>query len=525
MTERSSPESCQPQPQPQLPYLDRSSQHPTPEIKASAGRGKFIQGSYRFRCRRDGQVGNRPDDDSTLRPPKLQFSRMRFLPITGLMGVTCPSFVRHSVSAMLALKLRRSHYFFGVQAIVVGLTLAAGGCGRSTESAPNSGSARPARHSLDSTESPSGSVALSQSKLPIYQLTMATEDLGGLEDGSYSNNPRPATFTCDGVEHRGVQVRVRGQWSRGWPKKSLKILFADAQPFQRRHSLNLNSGWRDPAFVREVLAYHIYSVCGAPASEAKVIRLEVNGKFRGLYIDVEQPSKSFLERKDLRNATVFKALGRANQADEREQPRPEHYRLNYSQESHHEDGDLELATFCRNLARAPNLEEFFETRVEVNRYVNYLAATVLTQNWDSLNKNHFLIFDRRGSKKWLVIPWDLDRTLGDHWSESFSETELPILLGTQRQPGVTGWNRLEERFFSVPQYRAHFKKRLQELLESEFTPEKLFPYLDQLEASIASDSVADRARWGGGNTHRGIAQVKDFIRRRRSFLKAELLKL
>ena len=363
-------------------------------------------------------------------------------------------------------------------------------------------------------------------RLPRYELTMAPQDLAALEGGDYQNSTHPASFQSEGVDQGRVQVRVRGQWSRSWPKKSLKIIFDEAHPFNERHSLNLNSGWRDPAFVREVLAYHLYSVCGAPAGQARVVRLDANGKFRGLYIEVEQPSKSFLRRHDLKGATVFKALGRANQADERDLGTPGAFRSNYSLESKQAAGDEALQSFCRDLANTTDAGDFFQKRVDLDHYVNFLAATALTQNWDGFNKNHFLVYDGSGTKKWLVLPWDLDRTLGDHWDGSFSQAKMPLLLGTRKQPSVTGWNRMEERFFSDAGLRARFAKRLTEVLEAEFTTAKIFPFLDQLEADLAGDAVAERARWGGGgDIHEGIAQLKTFIPHRRAFLLAEVRKL
>src|SRR5690349_14702045 len=80
------------------------------------------------------------------------------------------------------------------------------------------------------------------SRLPHYELRMAAQDLDALDLDPFSNATRPATFIAGGKTYAGVKVRVRGSWSRSWPKKSLKILFDHKQPFEERHSLNLNSG-------------------------------------------------------------------------------------------------------------------------------------------------------------------------------------------------------------------------------------------------------------------------------------------
>jgi spore coat protein H len=258
-----------------------------------------------------------------------------------------------------------------------------------------------------------------------------------------------------------------------------------------------------------------------------MIRLEINGQFQGLYVEVEQPGKGFLKRLGLHGASVYKALSRSNRADERELGNPESYRAQYHKETRELEGLAELQQFCEELSRNTNALDFFERRVDLEHYINYLAASVLVQHWDGFNKNHFLIYDGEGSKKWLIVPWDLDRTLGDHWNMSFGMAELPVLLGTRREPGVTGWNRMEDRFFSDPALRARFLDRLAELLNKEFTPEKLFPILDQFQADIAPEAEMDRRKWPGpaGDFRHGIAEVKKFIERRRAYLLSELPRL
>jgi spore coat protein H len=365
------------------------------------------------------------------------------------------------------------------------------------------------------------------SALPVYELKIDPKDLKALERDPSSNERRPATFIANGETYAGVKLRYRGQWARSWPKKPLKIFFNHGKLFEGRRCLNLNSGWRDPAFVREPLAYHVYAACGVPAPTARMVRLQVNGEFMGLYIEVEQPDKAFLSRIDLKGAALFKATSDSNEADERDLGSEKAFSAHYEKETQKDEGFRDLQLFCHELARTTNAVEFFTRRVDMEKYVNYLAATALIQNWDCFNRNHFLLFDGRGSQKWFVVPWDLDRTLGDHWGGGFGYTQLPALLGTRRLPGTTGWNRLEDRFLSETPLRRRFLDRLSELLEKEFKAEKLFPILDRFESEIAADAKQDRRRWPGSapDLHSGIAQVKSYIERRRSFLLGEVRKL
>ena len=365
------------------------------------------------------------------------------------------------------------------------------------------------------------------SSLPLYELKMDAKDLAALERNPGSNETHPATFVAESEVYTNVQVRFRGEWARSWPKKPLKIFFSRAKPFQGHHSLNLNSAWRDPAFVRETLAYHVYDACGVPASRSRMVRLHLNGRFRGLYVEVEQVDKSFLGRFNLKGAGLYKATSDNNQADERDLGSEAAFAPHYENESQKTDGLRELQLFCHELALATNALDFFTRRMDLEKYINYLAASVLVQHWDCFNKNHFLVYDRSGSGKWFALPWDLDRTFGDHWNHSFDCANLSILLGTRQAPGVTGWNRLQDRFFSEPVLRARLLERLAELLEKEFTTEKLFPLLDRLESEMGRDAALDRRRWSGPreDLHSGIAGVKSYIEQRRTFLQRELKQL
>jgi len=368
--------------------------------------------------------------------------------------------------------------------------------------------------------------AAAEDSLPVYELQMARKDVAALERSADSNQTYPAKFSAEGKSY-DVKVRYRGQWARSWPKKPLKILFEKDSPFLGQHCLNLNSAWRDPSFIREHLAYEIYARCGVSAPKSRMVRLDLNGKFRGLYVEVEQPDKPLLHRYDLSGAALFKAISQSNMSDERDLRSEPAFKRSYERHTQKDEGIAILQQFCRELARATNVATFFEEHVDLDRYVNYLAVSVLIQHWDGFNKNHFLVCDQRRSGKWAVIPWDLDRTFGDHWNGSFDHAQLPVLLGTRQLPGVTGWNRLEDRFCSEPVLRQRLFKRLDELLQKEFTPDSLFPVIDRLERQIAAAAKLDRQLWPSGNSdlRAGMAHLKAYIQARRSYVRKELARL
>ena len=361
-------------------------------------------------------------------------------------------------------------------------------------------------------------------QLPVYELKVSAEEWEKLLRAPRSDDRHPAKFTTGGREY-SAEVRYRGVWARTWPKKALKIFFEKDKDFEGQHTLNLNSNWRDPAFVREQLAYRIYAACGVPAPKTRMVKLNVNGEFHGVFLEVEQPAKPFLKRTGLKGAVVYKANSHQWLADERDLGAESVFHEHYEKQTHKDEDYRDLQSFCHDLATTTDVAGFFATHVDMDRYVSFLAGSALVQNWDWYSKNHYLVLDAAGSKKWLVVPWDLDRTLGDHWQGPFDSADLPLRLGTEAQPGTVGWNKLFDAFYKEPALRKRLLDRLEVLLQTEFTKEKLFPILDRWESEISADVALDRQRWPNpraGDIHAGIAGVKRYIEDRRAYLFGEI---
>jgi len=323
---------------------------------------------------------------------------------------------------------------------------------------------------------------------------MGVDEWEKLRRAPRSEERHPAKFAASGTEY-SVGVRYRGDWARTWLKKPLKIFFEKDKDLDGQRVLNLNSNWRDPAFIREQLAYHIYEACGVPAPRTRMVKLNLNGEFHGVFLQVEQPEKAFLRRVGLKGAVVYKANSHQLRSDESDLGEEALFRANYEKETRKDEDYSDLQSFCHELATTKDVAGFFDTRIDLDRYVNFLAGNILVQNWDWFTKNHFLVYDVAGSKRWLAIPWDLDRTLGDHWGWAFDVADVPLGLGTQAQPGIIGWNKLFDAFYKEPTLRKRLLDRLEVLLNTEFTEKKLFPILDRWESDIGADVALDRQRW------------------------------
>lgn len=110
-----------------------------------------------------------------------------------------------------------------------------------------------------------------------------------------------ADLVVDGVTYPNVGVRIRGNTSytalpSGSDKFSLKIDTAFVDPEQALmgyDSINLNNGFHDPTFMREV-TYNNFVARFIPNPRANHVQVTLNGQNWGVYINVQQPNKTML---------------------------------------------------------------------------------------------------------------------------------------------------------------------------------------------------------------------------------------
>lgn len=110
-----------------------------------------------------------------------------------------------------------------------------------------------------------------------------------------------STLVVDGVTYTDVGARIRGNTSftrlpAGSQKFSLKLTLDFVDPDQRLlgyDTINLNNGFRDPTFSREVV-YNNFVAQFVPNIRANNVVLSINGENWGVYNNVQQGDKSML---------------------------------------------------------------------------------------------------------------------------------------------------------------------------------------------------------------------------------------
>ena len=346
--------------------------------------------------------------------------------------------------------------------------------------------------------------------VPVYHFLLDPALVEDLDANVHSDEYRKGIFMGEGKVHCDVGFRYRGQTSRWLPKKHWKVQFhPDAglrgpePPHARFRTINLNSGYGDKSFLREMLGFQLWRDMGEAYCETWHSRAYLNGEYLGLYIAIENPNGDFLERNRLKEGWLWKSYSTGDSLGggfELEQGDPT-------------SGAAALASFLEgiNELEGESLEAFIEERMNVDSFVNYLAGCQLIHQADAVAKNYLLYADPEG--KFTMFPWDLDLTHGrnyecsgggiwndtirhDMWERETGDEEL--LYGTRANPKCgDSWNAIIDAFLvKTHAFRAIYYKKLSEHLAHFYHPDVLVPRIEELRAQLREEVARDRARWG-----------------------------
>ncbi|MFT6181053.1 MAG: hypothetical protein ACJAQT_003967 [Akkermansiaceae bacterium] len=342
------------------------------------------------------------------------------------------------------------------------------------------------------------------------------------------------TGTRAAVLHLGefydnVFCRLRGGSSAGLSKKSYKFDFNTEYHFRMKEDLgavraeefNLNTTWTDKAYVRQPLSYDLYDLAGSPGPECFLMRVEQNGAFFSVAAYTEQVDKRLLRREKGidDDGALYKMSNGGTSANGGVEKKNREYESN-----------ADLAAFVSGLNLSGTaLENFIFDNVDIPRQLNYLAATVLTQNNDNMTKNYYLYRDTEGSGEWTQLPWDTDLTWGSHYMTNDNIAHDGIwatadyvlggrnanalispshpFVGIQELRGNRSWNKIIDTLLENDRFKGMFRRRLQTLIDEVLLGTEIEDRIDLIEMALGNDAVFDRNKWGQFGQSQSLAQA------------------
>ena len=356
---------------------------------------------------------------------------------------------------------------------------------------------------------------------------------------------QPATFRAGGVDYP-VLVRLRGASARDFPKKSWNVSFEDKVRFEDRTSLNLVAGYSDATMLAEKISFDLLEAMRVPAARAKFVRLSINGRNEGLFMDIEQINKAFLRAHDLpdKDASIYRAGWKDTELKLRSWKVP--YQGDWKKKTNEKENDAALDSVLATINRTPEprFPAALEQQMDLEGYIRSMVMDALMANNFIEDSESYFLFDHVNNR-WLYAAWDLNNVDARWWYQvSLQPENVPhyrqplysFTLGnaeiTQRynerkgiHPGyLPVFSNLGTRIVRNPTLRARLEARLDKALTELFTPDVMGPYIDQLHTLIAFDMARDPymdpAKFAAGRTY-----MRDFVRLRREHILRERARL
>jgi hypothetical protein len=251
----------------------------------------------------------------------------------------------------------------------------------------------------------------------------------------------PATLTVDGKKYPNVGVHFRGMSSFGGVgpghKRSMGISLDHTDKKQRLYgykTLNLLNSHDDPSHLTPVLYSHI-SRQYIPATKANLVRVVINGESWGIYPNVQQFNREFVEENFKTNkGTRWKVPGPGPGGLVYFGEKIENYKSRFEIKSaDKEESWKALINLCKTLHETPpdKLESALRPIVDIDSLLWFLALDVALINGDGYwtrNSDYNLYLDEHG--KFHFLPHDIN--------EAFKPSMGPMGPPAAQRPSPPG---------------------------------------------------------------------------------------
>jgi spore coat protein CotH len=337
------------------------------------------------------------------------------------------------------------------------------------------------------------------------QLCKQTRDFG-----SAFTNPKEKPFSyfkgnisIDGVGIESVGIRKKGFiGSLDELRPSLKIKFDEfgAQPLTKNlDALTLNNNKQDGSMVSQFLTYRLFNRAGLHAPRCNFARVTVNGKYLGIYSNVESIGKQFLKNRfDNSSGALFegtladfypRALDRLEAKSEKQGDRSKALRL----------AELLASDDALSLDKVSEL-------VDIDYFLRFWAVESLIGFWDGYtsNQNNYWVYENPKNGKFYFIPWGADGC--------FMGVRAPFgFSSNQKATCIYAESMLASRLYYADGMAERYRSAMLDILDTVWNEAELLATIDKVE-KLLGEQLHERQSF----MPRGMNSVRKFISNRRA---------
>jgi hypothetical protein len=288
-----------------------------------------------------------------------------------------------------------------------------------------------------------------------------------------------ATVTVDGKRYKNVAIRKKGfLGSLSKSRPSLKVnfgKFVEGGTHAGMKRMTLNNNLQDPSNTHQCMAYAMFAEAGVVAPRCNFAKVSVNGEELGIYTHVESVKKPMLQRHfEDDDGNLYEG-----QSGDFVSNRLERMELK-TNETENDRSDLD-AVAAALLADDDAVLDALGEVVDLDNFLSFWAMEVLTAHWDSYSggRNNYLTYHDPTTDRFFFIPWGTDGAFSN----------LRVFSGDNRNVAVLAEGELANRLYGLPEGRAMYFDRLEELFNQLWDEEALLAEVDRIEALLGTDAA------------------------------------
>lgn len=373
----------------------------------------------------------------------------------------------------------------------------------------------------------------------VIRLEISAEDLARMQAALPKRVYVPASFQWGEQTLPKVGVRYKGNSSsqpKQRHKRSFLIKFDRFEKDRRFLGLRrvaLDNGVQFGSLFSEPIITEILRETGVTASRANLARLYLNGKFHGVYVNVERIDTVFLKNHfDDPGGPLYKIDtggpgGNLSPVPAQVRSRARTFEPK-SKTADKQARDVHQLIAAIKETPDDRFARVMEDTLEVDKFLKTMAVMLFSGAFDQLTgwgpHNYYLYRNPRDGR-WHYLPWDLDVGFAD---SAFGR--IPVIDGWHAAWPIPGGppRPLIERIVDDPKLLARYRRFADVILEKHFHPRVIVPKLDGLYSRVKDDLARDPFPHRRVTNPRDrsyddvVASLKEFMRRRYQTARAQL---
>ena len=242
-----------------------------------------------------------------------------------------------------------------------------------------------------------------------YNIYCDEDELQSMFKNYRSNEYIPVTIEKNQTKYT-ARMRVRGDSSRDYDKKSLKVKITDSLSINTKRTFNFNAEYSDKSFLRSFLSSTIFKKLNYPCFSTSFSNLSINNQYHGLFVEIENMDRDFLNTNGLNpNGDLFKAtkdgacLYSTKELTDNK----------WEKKTNKQSSMISLHRLIHEISETPaeNFYNYVQKKFNYPMLIDFLAINAFIANGSTYYHNYYLYRDQEGDGKWILLPWDLDKTI------------------------------------------------------------------------------------------------------------------